>query len=81
MIVKQRKLSPSDVLFNKNELCERIYFLKSGKVSIIFETSEEHATRIRKIEEGYVIGEKNFLLGQTMHYKAISNSFSELYYI
>jgi hypothetical protein len=38
-------------------------------------------TKIRKIEAGYVIGEKNFLLNQAMPYKAKCISFASIIYL
>jgi hypothetical protein len=74
--LRLRVFGPADIIFNEGELTDELYFIGTGRVSIIHQKTR---TIFNELHEEESFGEIAFWTKQQRTTKAVSGAFSELY--
>ncbi|CAD8147818.1 unnamed protein product [Paramecium pentaurelia] len=82
-IVKETKLYPEQLLFQRNDSPKALWFVLSGAVEYIadHQNEDEHfytETFLKKITQGAVIGEREFISQTPYEYNARATKFTQL---
>ncbi|CAD8200952.1 unnamed protein product [Paramecium octaurelia] len=82
-IVKETKLYPEQVLFQRNDSPKALWFVLSGAVEYVadHQNEDEHyytETFLKKLTQGAVIGEREFISQTPYEYNARATKFTQL---